>query len=78
MSEPTIAQKKPYILELEAGDYWFCTCGKSKKQPFCDGSHQGSGFTPSKFTLEDKQKVGLCGCKHSKNGHLCDGTHKGL
>jgi CDGSH iron-sulfur domain-containing protein 3 len=78
MTDPTIAQKKPYILELEAGDYWFCTCGKSQKQPFCDGSHQGSGFAPQKFHLDNKQKVGLCGCKHSKNGHLCDGTHKGL
>lgn len=78
MSEPIIAQKKPYIVELEAGDYWFCTCGKSAKQPFCDGAHKGSGFSPKKFTLEEKRKVGLCGCKHSSNAPFCDGAHKVL
>ena len=78
MSEPTIAQKKPYIIELEGGDYWFCTCGKSQNQPFCDGSHQGSAFSPMKFTIEEKRKVGLCGCKHSKNMPFCDGSHKDL
>ena len=78
MSEPHIAQKKPYIIELEAGDYWFCTCGRSKEQPFCDGSHKGTDFSPLKFTLEEGRKVGLCGCKHSKNPPFCDGSHKAL
>ncbi|HEY0721341.1 MAG TPA: CDGSH iron-sulfur domain-containing protein [Gammaproteobacteria bacterium] len=76
MSAPVIAQKKPYIVELEAGDYWFCSCGKSSKQPFCDGSHKGTGLSPRKFTIEEKRKVGLCGCKQSKNGPFCDGAHK--
>ena len=78
MSEPHIAQKKPFIVELQAGDYGFCTCGRSKEQPFCDGSHQGTGFTPMKFTLEEGRKVGLCGCKHSNNLPFCDGSHKDL
>lgn len=78
MSNPVIAQTKPYIVELEAGDYWFCACGKSAKQPFCDGSHKGSGLSPKKFTVDEKRKVGLCGCKHSKNSPFCDGTHKAL
>lgn len=78
MSEPTIAQKNPYIVELEAGDYWFCSCGNSTNQPYCDGSHKGSGMTPMKFSIEEKQKVGLCGCKYSKNLPFCDGSHKNL
>ncbi len=78
MSEPHIAQKKPCIVELEAGDYWFCTCGRSKEQPFCDGSHKGTDFSPLKFTLEEGRKAGLCGCKHSKTLPFCDGSHKDL
>lgn len=75
MSEPTIAHKSPITLELEAGDYWFCTCGKSAEQPFCDGAHKGSDFAPQKFTIEEKRRVALCGCKHSTEGPFCDGKH---
>jgi CDGSH-type Zn-finger protein len=75
MSEPVCAQKAPYALELEAGDYYWC---QSKKQPFCDGSHKGSDFAPKKFTVEQKEKVWLCGCKQSKNAPHCDGAHKDL
>ena len=78
MSKPTIAQKKPYIVDLEAGDYWFCTCGLSTSQPFCDGKHAGTGFVPQKFTVEEKRKAGLCGCKHSTDKPFCDGTHNKL
>ncbi len=78
MSEQTNAQRKPYIVELEAGDHWFCTCGKSATPPLCDGSHKGSGLAPLKFTIEEKRKVGLCGCKHSNNAPFCDGSHKTL
>lgn len=78
MSEPTIAQKGPYALELEPGTYWWCACGRSNHQPFCDGSHQGSGFTPEKLVLTEKKKVWLCGCKHSHKRPHCDGTHKTL
>ncbi len=78
MEEPKIAQKSPYVLDLEPGTYYWCACGKSNNQPFCDGSHKGSGFTPKKIEIEGKKKAALCGCKHSKNGAFCDGTHKKL
>lgn len=76
--EKLIAQKSPYVLELEAGKYFWCACGRSARQPFCDGSHKGSGITPLQVVLETTKKVALCGCKHSKNGAFCDGTHKSL
>jgi CDGSH-type Zn-finger protein len=78
MSEPTIAQKAPFAKELEAGIYWWCACGRSANQPFCDGSHKGTGFTPVKLELGEPAKVWLCGCKHSGNKPHCDGTHKRL
>jgi CDGSH-type Zn-finger protein len=79
MSDPTIAQKSPYGVEVEAGkSYFWCACGKSASQPFCDGSHKGSDFTPVKFEATESKKVFFCGCKHSANGVLCDGSHKAL
>jgi CDGSH-type Zn-finger protein len=78
MSEPVIAQQFPYALELEAGKYWWCACGRSAKQPFCDGSHKDTGITPVAFELEEAKKVWLCGCKHTKDQPFCDGTHKSL
>ena len=78
MSEPVIVQKKPYVQELEAGTYWWCACGKSKSQPFCDGSHQGSDFSPVKLELKEQTKVWLCGCKQSGKQPFCDGTHNSL
>lgn len=77
--EPKIAQKAPYAVDLEMGKtYHFCTCGGSKKQPFCDGSHAGTGFSPKTFVAEKTAKAYLCGCKHSKNIPYCDGTHAKL
>lgn len=76
MSEPVIAKKGPYAMELAAGEYWWCACGRSRNQPFCDGSHQGTGFEPMSFVLEEAQKVWLCGCKHSADKPFCDGAHK--
>lgn len=78
MSDPVCAQAAPYALELEPGDYWWCACGRSKNQPFCDGSHQGTEFTPVQFTVTEKQKLWLCGCKQSARAPHCDGTHKRL
>lgn len=78
MSDPVMAQKAPYALELEAGTYYWCACGKSKTQPFCDGAHKGSEFAPVKFELAEKTKVWLCGCKLSEKKPFCDGTHKRL
>lgn len=78
MSEPVIAQCSPYILELEAGKYFWCACGKSAKQPFCDGSHKGSEFSPVGFEVKEKTKLALCGCKHTANPPYCDGSHNKL
>ena len=79
MTEPKIAQKAPFAVEVEAGKtYWWCACGKSQDQPFCDGSHKGSDITPVEFKAEVSQTVYFCGCKHSHNGAMCDGSHKKL
>ena len=78
MEKPKIAQKAPYVLDLEPGTYYWCSCGKSSNQPFCDGSHKGSSFVPTKVEITESKKVALCGCKHSSKGAFCDGTHKKL
>jgi len=79
MSEPVIAQKAPYPVEVEAGKtYFWCACGKSAKQPFCDGSHKESGFAPIAYKAQESGEVWFCGCKHSADKPLCDGTHETL
>ena len=79
MSAPVVASRTPIPVEVEAGkSYWWCTCGKSARQPFCDGSHKGSSFTPVKWDAAESKTVYFCGCKHSGKGALCDGTHKSL
>lgn len=79
MSEPVIAQKSPIPVEVKAGQtYYWCSCGKSASQPFCDGAHKESDFAPKPYTAEKDGTAYFCGCKHSGNGALCDGTHKNL
>lgn len=76
MSNPIIADNKPVKVELSKGqEYHFCTCGRSKSQPFCDGSHAGTGFTPRVIVVEEDAEAWLCACKHSGNLPYCDGTH---
>lgn len=77
--QPVIAQKSPFAAAVEAGkSYWWCSCGKSASQPFCDGSHKGSAFSPVEYQAKETGTVYFCGCKHSANGVLCDGAHKKL
>ena len=79
MTAPKIAQKAPYPVEVEAGKtYFWCACGQSANQPFCDGSHKDTGISPHKFTAEDSKKVFLCGCKATANAPFCDGSHARL
>lgn len=79
MSEPVVFDRKPAVLDLEPGTYWWCACGRSAKQPFCDGSHKGTGLAPVKVELAEAKKVALCNCKQAAAGQpFCDGTHKTL
>ncbi len=78
MSEPKRAGDAPIAVEVEAGkSYFWCSCGKSAKQPFCDGSHQTEAkFAPVKWTAEEDGKKFFCACKSTGNQPLCDGSHK--
>lgn len=79
MTEAVVAQKAPYPIAVEAGKtYWWCACGRSQTQPFCDGSHKGTGFAPTKFTAEAEKTLYFCGCKASPKAPFCDGTHQRL
>ena len=78
MEKPVIAQKSPYVKEMEPGTYYWCRCGKSKNQPFCDGAHKGSEFSPMEVEITEKKTVAWCGCKHAGNQPFCDGEHKKL
>lgn len=78
MSKPEMPQKSPYIEDLEPGVYAWCACGKSAKQPYCDGSHKGSEFVPVIEKLAEAKKVAWCGCKQTGGKPYCDGTHAKL
>tara|TARA_Y100000590_G_C15645058_1_gene986517 strand:- start:1351 stop:1593 length:243 start_codon:yes stop_codon:yes gene_type:complete len=80
MENPTISQKSPYKVKVEKGKiYSWCTCGLSKKQPFCDGSHREEGkFKSFKYTAEENKEMYFCGCKQTKRPPFCDGSHSKL
>jgi CDGSH-type Zn-finger protein len=79
MANPDVPQKSPYPVEVEEGkSYFWCACGKSANQPFCDGSHNGTEFEPTKFKATESKTVFFCGCKHSAAQPMCDGSHNKL
>lgn len=77
--EPALPRKTPCAVEVESGQrYFWCACGRSESQPFCDGSHKGTAFSPVPFTAERHEWVWFCGCKRTGDPPMCDGTHKTL
>ena len=78
MAEPKIAGRSPCKVQLETGEHWWCACGESKSQPFCDGSHKATSFSPLQIVVDEPKEAYLCACKHTHNAPYCDGTHKGL
>jgi CDGSH-type Zn-finger protein len=79
MATPQIAQKAPYPVDVQAGKkYFWCACGKSASQPFCDGSHKDTEFTPVKYEAQKDRTLYFCGCKHTAGVPLCDGSHNKL
>ncbi len=78
MERPRIVEKQSRAIKLEAGTYFYCRCGLSSDGVFCDGAHEGTGFVPKRFKLEDPTTVYVCLCKHTKNAPHCDGSHRSL
>ena len=78
MAEPNVFDTKSVRLDLQPGKYYWCACGSSKNQPWCDGSHKGGPFTRVELAVEEPRQASMCLCKHSKNKPFCDGSHKPL
>jgi len=79
MSDPISAGNRPQVMRLEPGEsYWWCRCGRSKTQPWCDGSHEGTGIEPLEFSVETSKNYALCACKKTSGSPFCDGTHSDL
>ena len=79
MTTPHIAAKAPIEVAVEAGkSYWWCACGRSNKQPFCDGSHKGTEFSPVEWRATESAQKWFCACKHTAGKPFCDGSHKKL
>lgn len=79
MSEAVVAQRSPFGVEVEANkEYWWCACGRSQAQPFCDGSHKGTGLSPVQYAVAESDTVWFCGCKHTSDVPVCDGSHKNV
>jgi CDGSH-type Zn-finger protein len=73
-----MSDQHPIVLDLEPGTYYWCSCGKTKNQPFCDGSHEGTNFLPIEFAITEKKQVTLCNCQRTSDGPNCDGSHKNI
>ena len=78
MSKPNIFQKAPIVQKVEPDTYWWCACGHSKTQPFCDGSHKGTGMAPRTIEITQAKTIAWCACKHSASAPFCDGSHSRL
>ena len=79
MSEPVIAAIEPFAIDVKEGkSYWWCACGQSAKQPFCDGSHKDTDFEPQEYKASKDRTVYFCGCKQTSKNPMCDGTHSKL
>jgi len=78
VTDPVSPQKQPYVLEVEPGNHAWCRCGHSATQPYCDGSHRGTGMAPVVEKITEAKRVAWCGCKHTKTPPYCDGTHSTL
>ena len=73
-----MSEDHPIILDLEPGTYYWCSCGKTKNQPFCDGSHEGTSYLPMEFTIAKKEQVALCNCQRTQDAPYCDGSHENI
>ena len=79
MDKPIISKKGSYAIEVEKGkNYFWCQCGLSNKQPFCDSSHKGTSFKSVKYEATEDKTIYFCGCKHTLKQPFCDGSHKKL
>lgn len=78
MADPKIATKEPFTVKLEPGKHYWCACGRSDNQPFCDGSHEGTEFSPKEIEVKETKSFYLCGCKQTGNAPYCDETHRKL
>lgn len=78
MTDPKIAARVPFVVDVQPGKYAWCACGLSQKQPYCDGAHKGTGLVPKVEVVDTARKVAWCGCKHSAKAPFCDGSHKNL
>lgn len=76
--KPVIVQLRSMKMQMEQGTYFWCSCGRSEKQPFCDGSHKGTGFRPQKVVIEQASRIAWCMCRHSEKGAICDHKHREL
>jgi len=76
--KPVIVQLRSLKMDMEPGTYFWCSCGRSEKQPFCDGSHKGTIFKPEKVVIEQRRKIAWCMCRHSAKGAICDHNHREL